>query len=247
MTAYHGGKQRLGKDIAQVIVEESLAISDEDGFSIKGYCEPFCGMLGVYRHVPSLFGKEGLTGLTYRAGDTNESVIKMWRAAQKGWKPPTREVTRDEFLRLKCNGKSSADKGYIGHQYGFMGRYFQPFNSRAGLSSRKASAQRVQTIASKLGDIELSPGGYKQWSRLNGYVIYCDPPYQRQAKYYTESGRPVEPFDHESFWNWCRKISEKNIVFVSEYKAPKDFQRIWSKKSGTCRGHAVERLYLVGS
>jgi hypothetical protein len=45
MTTYHGGKQRIGKKIAQIIVEESVDMSEEEGWNIKGYCEPFCGML----------------------------------------------------------------------------------------------------------------------------------------------------------------------------------------------------------
>ncbi len=40
MTAYHGGKQRIGKELAEIIVEESISISDEEDFEIKVYCEP---------------------------------------------------------------------------------------------------------------------------------------------------------------------------------------------------------------
>lgn len=43
MTAYHGGKQRIGKEIATVIADMTQDVT------IKGYCEPFCGMLGVYQ------------------------------------------------------------------------------------------------------------------------------------------------------------------------------------------------------
>jgi hypothetical protein len=70
MTAYHGGKQRIGKQLAEVIVDESIE------------------MLGVYRHIPELFEEEGFEDLQYLAGDANESVVLMWRAAQKGWRPP---------------------------------------------------------------------------------------------------------------------------------------------------------------
>ena len=52
MTSYHGGKQKIGKKIANIIYEESILIEEETGFKIKGYCEPFCGMLGVYQHIP---------------------------------------------------------------------------------------------------------------------------------------------------------------------------------------------------
>jgi hypothetical protein len=112
MTAYHGGKQRLGKTLAEIIVDTSLEIAEDNRFELKGYCEPFCGMLGVYQHIPELFEPEGCEPLRsgcepegcepegceeegignrikYLAGDGNGSVIMMWQAAQKGWKPPT--------------------------------------------------------------------------------------------------------------------------------------------------------------
>ena len=53
--------------------------------------------------------------------------------------------------------------------------------------------------------------------------VYCDPPYQGTTKYATDS------FDYDTFWDWCRKMSNDNYVFVSEYNAPDDFECIWSK------------------
>ena len=55
MCSYHGGKQRIGKRLSSIIADQSLDIEDEYDFKIKGYCEPFCGMLGVYKHIPDLF------------------------------------------------------------------------------------------------------------------------------------------------------------------------------------------------
>jgi len=47
MTAYHGGKQKIGKILANVIYDVSTEIEQDKKFVIKGYCEPFSGMLGV--------------------------------------------------------------------------------------------------------------------------------------------------------------------------------------------------------
>ena len=53
------------------------------------------------------------------------------------------------------------------------------------------------------------------------------------------------------FWDWCRKMSEKNLVFVSEYKAPDDFICVWegevktnfaSQRDGATH-KAVEKLF----
>ena len=58
-------------------------------------------------------------------------------------------------------------------------------------------------------------------------IIYCDPPYAGTAEY-KEGG-----FNHKEFWDWVRKISKTNKVYISEYTAPCDFKTIleFSQKS----------------
>ena len=87
MTAYNCEKQ-----LAEKIVTTSLEIADNENFELKGYCEPFCDMLGVYRHIPVGFNEEGVHNIQYKAGDGNGSVIKMWEKALKGRFPPTNET-----------------------------------------------------------------------------------------------------------------------------------------------------------
>ena len=245
MTAYHGGKQRIGKQLAEVIVEESLNIAKDKGWTIKGYCEPFCGMLGIYQHVPELYKGEGLGKLKYEAGDANKSVIMMWNAVKKGWKPSTKVTTKDQFMKLKTDGNSSARKGFVGHFYGYMGKYFQPFKIREKSTLIK-SIDRVERISKNLKreDVTFKAGSYTQYSSLRNYVIYCDPPYQIQSHYYNERSEKLD-FDHEKFWDWCRKMAVNNIVFVSEYKVPKDFVEIYSIQSRTTRGVRNEKLFVV--
>jgi DNA adenine methylase len=238
MTAYHGGKQRIGKKLAQIIYNESLDIEDEYDFSIKGYCEPFAGMLGVYQHMPDLF--EGhKPKLQYKAGDINTSVVKMWNDAKKGWKPPLK-VNRKEFDKLKYNNKSSGIKGFVGHAFTFRGVFFDGYFKHS-LSRIKSNANRIVTNGKilKKYNINISPGFYTQFSNLKGYIIYCDPPYQNTLqKYYPGIGYKNKLiFDHEKFWDWCRKMAKDNIVFVSEYSVPNDFEKI--HKFGN------EKLYII--
>jgi len=40
MTSYHGGKQRIGAEIAQVIYEVSSYVEEQIGIKFKGYAEP---------------------------------------------------------------------------------------------------------------------------------------------------------------------------------------------------------------
>lgn len=235
MTSYHGGKQRIGKEIAQIIYNESMDIEDEYDFAIKGYCEPFCGMLGVYQHIPDLF-ENHKPKLKYKAGDFNKSVVMMWQSAQKGWKPPTKRINKLEFMSMAGDGKSSAEKGYIGHLYGYMGKYFKPFDNRITQSNLDNTSDKVSRIALDLSNVNFSYGSYLQYSKLKNYIIYCDPPYQVQSNYYDESDNK-RSFDHNRFWNWCKKMSDDNIVFVSEYKTSTDFVKVWGK--------GKENLYIM--
>lgn len=219
MTSYHGGKQRIGRKLSQII-----ASSPKD-FEIKGYCEPFCGMLGVYQHIPELYEREGLTKLKYKAGDTNQSVLMMWERAIQGWIPPT-SCSEEEYNILKNNENPSAEKGYIGHQFAFRGQFFKNYAPKYGKNPDQTPASdRVVKIAKRLSAVKFSHGDYTQFSNLKNYIIYCDPPYQNTQCVYSHK------FDSTKFWDWCRTMAKDNIVFVSEYTAPKDFTEVWSNTS----------------
>jgi len=245
MCCYNGGKQRIGKRLSSVIADESLDIEDEYDFKIKGYCEPFCGMLGVYKHIPDLF-EDHKPKLKYKAGDINKSVIKMWQSSQKGWKPPTL-VNESEYNRLKKSTTDSALKGYVGHQYSYGGQYFEGYAPKYGKSKdTTAASNNVSNISKILKDVIFKPGIYTQYSNLKGYIIYCDPPYPNT--YYKHYGKV--DFDHDDFWNWCRKMSKDNIVFVSSYTAPKDFEEIFSSSHKLSGANIeirkrIEKLFLI--
>lgn len=236
--AYHGGKQRIGKTIAEHIYEITEDIED---FTPKGYCEPFCGMLGVYQYIPDLFSDH--KRMKYKAGDINKSTVKMWEKAQTGWTPPTKHITKRAFENLKYDGKASAIKGFVGHIYTYRGVFFDGYFPHKQ-SKIKHSAKKVREIADQLEKVKFSAGSYMQFSNLKGYVIYCDPPYANMNQRYYEGtaykNRLV--FDHEKFWNWCEKMSEENVIFISEYSAPKikGLEKVWGKK-----GKKEEKLYVM--
>jgi DNA adenine methylase len=227
MTSYHGGKKRIGKKLAEAIYNESLLQEDLCDFTIKGYCEPFSGMLGVYQHIPELFGEHS-PKLKYKASDINKSVIMMWKEAQHDWKPPNKKISKKKFNQLKYDGKFSADKGFIGHMYTYRGVFFDGYFAH-NMSKINHNARNVVTIAEKLKNVDFSSGDYKKFSRIKNHIIYCDPPYQdtQQRFYIGNQYKNRLEFDSELFWDWCRMMSKNNIVFVSEYKAPRDFKLLW--------------------
>ena len=59
--------------------------------------------------------------------------------------------------------------------------------------------------------------------KFSNSVIYIDPPYKNTKRYDINRN-----FNYDKFWESARKLSEDNVVFVSEQIAPDDFRSVWS-------------------
>jgi len=99
----------------------------------------------------------------------------------------------------------------------------------------------------KIQSVEFVCASYKD-VRVTNSLIYCDSPYQGTSGYKTGS------FDHNEFFQWCRDMKSKgNIIFVSEYNAPDDFEVVWqgeiktnfSSQRKEATHKAVEKLFKV--
>lgn len=247
MTAYHGGKHRTGKRIAECIVEYVDKVQKQTGIKIKGYCEPFCGMLGVYRHIPSLFEEKGYNDLKYLGGDTNESVVMMWKAAQKGWKPPN-TCSERIYDKLRYDPKPSAEKGFCCHQFSFGGIYCGGYACKYGKAKDASSTvNRIVDISQELYDIKLYVGEYDIFTGLKGYVIYCDPPYEGTTCQYKSEERSVKTFNSNRFWIWAEYMSKNNLVIVSEYKAPNSFKCILNQKHYGQHNRSGDKYKFTGN
>lgn len=88
--------------------------------------------------------------------------------------------------------------------------------------------------------VKFAQSSYEELDVPANSVIYCDPPY-----------RKTKGFDHDKFWNWCRKKAEEgHSVFISEYSAPADFTCIWEKEVTNAMGTTntykpIERLFVT--
>ena len=91
--------------------------------------------------------------------------------------------------------------------------------------------ERLERLEQK-SDIAFFSKSYEEIAIPENAVVYCDPPYAGTAEY-REGG-----FDHARFWEWVRKISKTNKVYVSEYTAPADFRKVleFVQKSTLCSG-----------
>lgn len=205
MTYYHGGKKKIGKDIALIISDIYRILNDD--IPVEGYCEPFMGMAGVYCHIPALLGPH----ITYLAGDTNRELVQMWKATQKGWKPP-KTCSKKEYERVK-RSRSSPTRTFIGYARDFRGHLFRGFSHTANVAHQSAS---VISCSNALKSVEIFNTDYESFSDIKNFIIYCDPPYAETEGY-------LEKFDSDAFWEWCIKMAKRNTVLVSEYSSPSQF------------------------
>ena len=195
-----------------------------DENNITTYYEPFVGGANMIDKIKC----ENRIGC-----DIHKELIAMWNELQKGWIPPS-HITEEEYISVRDNKEKYPDYyvGYVGYHATFGAKYFGGY--ARGFKADKVTPRDIPNEAlrnlseqiPKIMDVEFLCSDYKnnKYADLKGAVIYCDPPYQGTTKYSTGS------FDYDEFWNWCREISKNNIVLISEYNAPDDFECVWSKQ-----------------
>lgn len=226
---YHGGKYLIANDLATTIHNVVSIFKEETGFTPTGYTEPFCGIANVYKHISVLFQDYNLK---YHLNDANNDIILLLKALKNGWKPPM-NITKAERAKLK-NARPSALRTYAGFQYSFGGRFFGAY-----IYNRKNDGRDYIKIGAKMkrDNVTLTSEDYKKLSHLEKNIIYCDPPYAGTFGYKFD-------FDSNEFWNWVRKMSKNNLVFVSEYNAPDDFVKLYERDTKQRMATNTEKLYI---
>lgn len=211
---YMGSKARFAKAIYAKICE----LSPRNG---RPWVEPFAGGMNMICEVPQQDGPR-------YANDCNEYLIELFKATIAGVEFPE-FVTSEERKFIKANPEKYHpwQVGYAGFICGFGGDFNGGFAGYYPESRRKAngelpsyqkeSANSIKKQAKKMQDVFFCNASYDEILIPENSIIYCDPPYQGVTGYGIE-------FDHCKFWNWVRKVSKKHDVFISEYRAPEDFE-----------------------
>ena len=198
------------------IIQKSI---DEN--NITTYYEPFVGGANMIDKIKC----ENRIGC-----DIHKELIAMWNELQKGWIPPS-HITEEEYINVRDNKEKYPDYyvGYVGYHATFGAKYFAGYArsfKADGVTPRDQSNEAYRNTMKQLPnvmDVKFVNADFKTLD-IKKAVIYCDPPYQGTTKYETDA------FDYDEFWDWCRKNSKDNIVFVSEYNAPDNFECVWSKQ-----------------
>lgn len=211
---YMGSKARFVKYILPIILKDR----QENQY----YVEPFCGGCNMIDKVDG-----------YRiASDINKYLIALWKGLQEG-RELIMEIPKDLYdkARNQYNGKWDSgfddfEIGWIGFMGSFNGRFFDGGYSGKTDKRDYIKEQITNTLkqVESIKNIEFYSCSYDKLEIPIGSIIYCDIPYQGTKQY---SGK--DTFDYIKFWNWCREKSKNNIVYISEYNEPQDFECVWEK------------------
>ncbi len=218
---YVGSKNRISKYLVPIL----QGYIDENNIDI--YYEPFSGGCNLIDKIQCK---------TRIGNDIHPQLIAMFKELQRGWQPPS-HISEEEYHKVRENKEMYPDYyvGYVGFNATFGAKYFGGYArgfKNDGITPRDQSNEAYRNLMKQLPqimDVKFLCSNYlnNEYCKLENALIYCDPPYQNSTKYTTGA------FDYKRFWDWCREMSKRNKVFVSEYNAPDDFECIWSKKVTT--------------
>ncbi len=210
------------------------------------------------------------------ANDITDSVQLFMDAINGKYRDEKRWISREDFFRLKDSnpyvricwsfGNNLIDYIYAKeiipykkalHYAIVLGdtSLLQSFgdvdDKRGGLESLERlhrlqsleGLHRLQSLEGlhRLQSLSVSVGDYQSVPIEQDSVIYCDPPYHNTDGY-------LGKFNHERFYEWCRK--QKELTVISEYEMPGDFYCIAAKEKNVliCGGGkgvtTVEKLFI---
>lgn len=232
------------------IVDEILPIIQQriEDYNIKTYIDPFCGGCNV---VDKVVCDRKI------ASDNQKFLIELLKNVEKVKGLPD-EISREHYSEVRdCfnKGLHKFENWYIG-AIGFLasynGRFFD--GGYSGIVQTKIGTERnyykeakenlIEQIP-RLQNIEFKNVDYQYYTLFEDCLFYLDPPYKGKKQYDSS-----KCFDYDKFWNWCKHMSEKNIVLISENDAPDDFECIWKQGvkrtiDNNKRIKAVEKLFEI--
>ena len=214
---YVGSKNRLAKELVPIIQSH---ITNET----KGYIEPFVGGANMIDKI-ECNNKFGC--------DIHEELIELLKYVQDTNNILPKTITEEEYNKVRLN-KDKYEKWYVGFvgfcaTFGakYFGGYARGFKEDK-ITPRDIPAESIRNIEKQrknLQNIKFKCCSYDEINKnIKDFVIYCDPPYKGTLKYTTN-------FDYNKFYKWCKEMSKNNIVLISEYWMPEEFECIWEKKT----------------
>lgn len=231
-----GSKTRIVKHILPIMLQEA------DKLGLTTWVEPFVGGGNMIDKVPDTYDRAGW--------DINPHTIAALRAIRDHIDILPDSLTEEEYKAIKGSTLVDPVNSWLRFVASFGGKFDNGYAREKG-SDASTFVQYGKRNAYKqtegLQGVDLYVGSYDCFTELlEGCLIYCDPPYQGTTSYKTDT------FNHPEFWEWCRYMSTKNKVFISEYQAPVDFKCVWEGSLVTNfastrikANQAVEKLFTI--
>lgn len=157
------------------------------------------------------------------ASDLNEALITMYQSIQSGWVPESINRETWEDLRLRRDPKDPRT-ALAGFGFSFFGGWFSRYVCETEKSGPGLNGPVIRPLLkrmSKCKNTEFKHCDYRDL-KPEGWIIWADPPYEGTREYDATGS-----FNTVDFWGWARLVSESNILLVSGYKAPEDFECVW--------------------
>ena len=239
---YQGSKNRLAKFLVPIIQKYI------DDNNITTYIEPMCGSCSIIEQIKCD---------NRVASDVNDELIALLQYAKSDIELSIapENCTFEHYADVRENRKRGTNKyskeytALIGYCASYGGRYYDGGYGRDKTGKRNIYAERVKNLKEDcklLQNIDIRCCDYKDFADYKNCLFYFDPPYRNTKQYSKQS------IDYDEFYDFLRKLSENNIVLVSEYSMPDDFKCIWQKerkvlqKSDRITGEkAVEKLFEI--
>ena len=231
---YVGSKNRLAKDLAPIIQ------SYIDNNNITHYWEPFCGGANMIDKIKckNKFGS-----------DIHPYLIALLKQAQIDTSVFPVTITEKEYKVVRANPQNYPDwyvglAGFCSFGGKWWGGYPRGYKNDK-VTPRDICNETIRNLikqAPNLKDIKFDCRSFEESNKVSNFVIYCDIPYRYSTKYATDD------FPYERFYDWVKQMSKDNIVLISEYWMPDDFECIWSKTlkctlDKNSRTDKVEKLF----
>lgn len=226
---YLGGKSRIAKKLAPIILELSKG---------RTLVEPFCGALWITQEIHPIY-----------ASDASVPLISLIQAVRNGWEPPI-SVSEEEYAYARSLPETHPAYGFCGYGCSYAGMLW------AGLAKDRPEQRYAECARNSLKRkvsatraTEFGCCAYSDWQGDATTLFYCDPPYAGTATY-----KATGKFDSVAFWDWCiQQKARGSVVLVSEYAAPQGVadEIFASEHDGRLGIHGkraritVERLFKV--
>lgn len=218
-----------------------------DDNNIKTFIDPFCGGANIV---------DKINCKTRIASDYNEDLIALLKYVQRDndLSIAPSDCNFEHYKDVRAN--KTTDKysqeyiALIGYCASYGGRYFDGGYGRDSKGGRSIYNERLENIreqAPYLEGIIFSCCDYKYYLNqgIKNALFYLDPPYKGTKQY------SKQQINYDEFYDFCRELSKDNVVVISEYNMPDDFECIWQKerkvlqKSDRISGEkAVEKLFI---